>query len=379
MRLSFKALTPVFIGSGDTFGRLDYYHEDRDTVALVDYASILSDLDPDTVREFGRWVRYRLGEMSWQAFLTAKKQRRVLDRMDQYTVGRLGCRSKQLASSNGEIRCFVRTGGMPFIPGSSVKGALRCAVVYKLIAGDRGLVKRLLNAVQEARSDRELSSKFSGLEGALLRGGRGRGAQDDLLKYLEVADSAPMQPQDSLYVGDVSVVGTSRSVSLVCELLMPEVELDMKIQISRHRPLAQTERGYPKAAVKAMSMNWILDACYQHAKALMLTDLHFFQLSKDSRVVRSVQALAEQNTPESPLLRVGAHRGFLSSSLAGLLLSQHEPDVYGRLRKLVDFRGRTRGPIFPKTRRLVLEPGGDTVPAGWFRLAPEGEMEVAHE
>ena len=70
------------------------------------------------------------------------------------------------------------------------------------------------------------------------------------------------------------------------------------------------------------------------------------------------------NQSNSPLLRMGADKGFLSNTI-DLLIRINDPDFYRYLR----FAAYRSSPDeFPKTRKFVLEDGKPKYPLGWVKL-----------
>ncbi len=117
-RFRVRTLSPFHIGDSEPWQKdFDYiYHSKSRTVFFIDYEDFLSKFDTGFLRETDQIDQFR------DKLLTFFKERK-LKILRQYS----------LSHEYQNIYPFVRGGVSPLIPGSSIKGALRTAVISAVI------------------------------------------------------------------------------------------------------------------------------------------------------------------------------------------------------------------------------------------------------
>ncbi len=351
--MKLRVLTPVHIGSGEKVTRATYYHEGNRVYVL----------DLDIVqRALGTW---RAGQFFDRVALGMEQQ--GLDHFlkgpgisprERDTIGR---NLKETASYSlsaphgipGEFSTFIKASGTPpapYIPATEIKGALRTAVIYRLLKQDRERGGKTWQSIQRRLTESGPSrSLVQQMEAGLLRDRRD--ALYDVLKFLWLPDSRPV-PLSALYVGKVEVIsGTGKRIPIWCELLRPCV---VEFHGEAHPPSPWME-----SSRRELAMN-----THQATKAFVLESAWAFSKDLLEDYGPAGKELAAQNTPERPLLRLGKHKGYLASTV-GLLLK--EAGLLGRIAATYPRRSRTG--LFPASLYEVRGPAGDgPVPPGWARL-----------
>ena len=125
--------SPVCISSGNSYGILDYAFK-GDKVLIIDYDKLLKSLTLTEREELKRIINLTGLEAIWRVreFLSKKATSKVAkDSIELSPKARDKIeRSIQKKSINKlEIEQTIKEGNIPFIPGSSLKGALRTAIL----------------------------------------------------------------------------------------------------------------------------------------------------------------------------------------------------------------------------------------------------------
>lgn len=152
-----EALTPVHIGSGEDFSPLGYVIRQQDVgkyelwlidtqawlAANLDNSKIMKALDEGDMQA----LRFLLGAGNPEAFLLAKI------RIENPALGRDLWEKRNSLANKAEIMAFMRNPftHMPFVPASSIKGAIVTALTDYLDEKRKGKKPALC----EARNDRE--------------------------------------------------------------------------------------------------------------------------------------------------------------------------------------------------------------------------------
>ena len=195
--------SPLYIGSGEKLTAMEYILGDRSTVYVPSI--------PDMVDAFSNAWQRGLSE-DFLRFITAPgrskqlgefiRQRRIplnpLPKWVRYTVQA----QRDIRGMNSFLTFVKNPEGQAYIPGSSIKGALRTALIAaRMSDGDRAALERELENNPTAR-------RAGGIEKVLRVLPLKRDRQDqvdrsnavnDLLKAIEISDSAPF-PTDALTV-----------------------------------------------------------------------------------------------------------------------------------------------------------------------------------
>lgn len=232
MQLRLYTLSPLHIGTGENLAPLDYvahkevfYRIDQEELIKLVRAQF-----PDGAKRFSDWISAQYAAMrdlrdnreqsqlanriNAHAFFKAQGQERAFL---QYLSGSTGSRviydddirerqRGQDVVALGQVREAARSAGKPYLPGSSIKGALRTALLYAYLTdhADAERVRKLVDMrLQDRRSCKENFAKpleeevffcdyFDGTKGR----NRSGEAQMDLMRAVSVSDAA-LQGEDS--------------------------------------------------------------------------------------------------------------------------------------------------------------------------------------
>ena len=178
-KLKLTVLSPIHIGTGERLAPPDMEFEFRDNkVVRLDIDGFLSDQSisiQDKERYFSA-NRFDKTVLPLRSKIGAR-----------YTLSPGS--GKRLGS---EVREMIKlVGDKPYLPGSSVKGAIRTALAWNLFAYLTDDEKNL--ALESAGSERREKFKGTPLEKMLFAGGIRGDAKADALKSLVVRDSVPIE------------------------------------------------------------------------------------------------------------------------------------------------------------------------------------------
>jgi CRISPR-associated protein Csm5 len=230
-----------------------------------------------------------------------------------------------------EILSFIKTLGKPFIPGSSLKGAMRTALGQFLFPKDINL---LALPRDRRRAARPIEEKVFG-----------RTPHEDRFKEVKVLD-APFE--GDLKVAKVGVYEAKnrtlrRTLTIFIEVIPPGSRLWSEI--------------------KAPDIKGLYLSLKEKAKTLIEGEIEFFTRNPRVRdfyedLLKELQRLG----PSETLLQIGWGTGWRAKTFDTALKEKLE--VFERLRRRYNL-GR-EGHDFPITRKLV--EGERLLPLGWVKL-----------
>ena len=144
MTAEMTVMSPIFIGSGDILNKTKYYfNQNNKIVKIVDekkFQRFLSKNDLFESFEKHLMRRNEKGNFCGNLVSWLKSEDIDINTLDiwKYTLSTKNVRNKDNESNKyiqlNDIKTFIKgANGKPYIPGSSIKGAIRTALLYSAI------------------------------------------------------------------------------------------------------------------------------------------------------------------------------------------------------------------------------------------------------
>ncbi|WP_297069463.1 type III-A CRISPR-associated RAMP protein Csm5 [Thermococcus sp.] len=395
-----RVLSPIHIGNGNKLTPVDLYPTGN-MVYVLDVEKLVNNLQKLGVdlEEILALLKNPPGEhYIWKGYI----EEYHLDPADYalYSLPVFGGTGK----TSMQIDEFIKLNGKPYIPGSSLKGAVRTAVFYKALreCGDSGTTMNLVSGfsgnlardIGYSKSlidyyieylDREVSRnrKFDRkrtddlLEAIIFGMERGRypgvryEPKRDPMRGLIIRDSQSMG-RKHLAVYHVSIVGnTSDEMKTWVEALQPgtETEVELKFDDELLKMNAGYFNGLLWECLKDRGKPWevfegfVWEAVREFYGAIIDHELR--NLSKFGGHGSTVRSFYEGLRGKERILRLGWGSGWISTTV-GLLLVEKGwkwETVRKKLKLGENPKTKRLSRDFPKTRRLT-----DGIPIGWVVL-----------
>jgi CRISPR-associated protein Csm5 len=136
--MELETITPLFIGSGELYSGIDYF--ERGTyVYFVDFNKILKEKVSSDIKTESEKIALFISRNLYNNRLENKDQfytNDLINKIIEKNLYELRLESENpgmLRNHSNEIRVFTKTRGKPYIPGSSLKGALRTAILFDAV------------------------------------------------------------------------------------------------------------------------------------------------------------------------------------------------------------------------------------------------------
>lgn len=243
--VDFQTVSPVFIGSGNTIGKKEYlYNWKRNEISILDLQKLFHGMQKR--RLLGEYEDYLLNEKF--ADLAEFFRSKNLYEQDyaawiKYTIPMAG--SEKLGRKNRNILTCTRDSYQnPYVPGSSLKGALRTALLAEKI--DKGKERyredstHLLSDLNEyakprqylKRNAKSLEVRAFHVESSDERIQKSD-AVNDTMKGLRISDSLPLKNSDMCICAkiDMDLKGEVHALPIYRECIKPGVTLSFQITI----------------------------------------------------------------------------------------------------------------------------------------------------
>lgn len=241
------------------------------------------------------------------------------------------------------LNVFDPVAAKPIIPGSSVKGAIRTAVISSLIKSDSHALSGIRQTVRR-RPKKESAGDF--LEDVLRKGSLSdarRGPHNDWLRCLLVGDASPVRVSSGLLpVKVLSLTKSGRALpktfTIWVEAILPTSSFDIDISIDK------TTLGLISGEPPFKDYNHLMDILKEHVSRLVKEDVAFFE-----RTGHQGLAKASRNIGNHANLRVGWGGGWISTTVGSVLDDGLRCDV-----RRAYYKSREGFP-FPKYRRVWVD------------------------
>lgn len=229
---------PVFIGSGREIGKKEYLFLNRRQVGIPDIQLMYAELRKRKTDAL--FEAYLLGKGSMSLTEWLDKQRIKPADLEPFLKYKLDCGDAVLERGVNKLQileCIKDAYGMPYIPGSSLKGMLRTVLLGAEIIRHSEKYqeqKRNLrrNADQNTGRQNYLKRDIMNIESTAFRTlgrneKRPQDAVNDILQGLIISDSEPLLPENLVLCQkvDVHTDGTQKALPILRECIKPDTKI----------------------------------------------------------------------------------------------------------------------------------------------------------
>lgn len=352
-RLDIEVLTPLHVGSGTKLLEGFDFARHKGRIYRLNVDRILTDRWPDDERQ----QDLLLGQPP-AALLTPTDYRPDSDYFVYSLAG-----EPELREVIEQIRDAQ---GRAYLPGSSLKGALRTGLLRGLI-GQKTIIGR--SEIGPGGGPREAVRAAKGIEEKWL----GNDPNHDILRAVQVADSAPL-PGAALKLQRVQMVP---QLNVDVEAIERGTRLSASLRIDTWL-LQQTSSGLAWSDRAREIVRRLPEALTIIARQRVLHEYEHHLQRRDAQAAtfygKLGEELASEQWPKNQfVVQVGFAAGWRSKSVLGNL-----PNDSPLLEEVVhDFqmdrgggrgRGWVRGQPFPKARHLAFIGGQPALPLGWLKV-----------
>ncbi len=348
-------LTPVHVGSGEKLvEHFDFLHQ-GDKIHMINSSKLFTAIQ-------------KLGSEKIQEFTLAVEDGNIVEWLQEQGIRPNGIASYSLVFTGQktprEIHAQIRDAfGNPLIPGSSLKGALRTAIIRKLAKAE--------DHFQEKAKAKGIKPKYmdQGICGALL----GRDPKENLLRTLSVGDYAFESDQTSIQQVWVNRLTSKTNLAgkfpIHIEGISNNTNTQGIISFDEFLPEKDSEKKCFNFKDR-LSKDWLIDACRSLTQHTVETELQFLE-GKSGKPVeglyRFYTRLSEQikNLKQNEVI-IQMAWGSGWRGMTGQLLESD--DLTDDLRKKLKLEVKYLSFPFPKSRRVVNVRGAE-LPMGWIKLS----------
>lgn len=198
------ALSPLFIGSGEEISGLLDYIPNGDKIVILDWNKLLNHPKikdkEDEINNITDDIEE--GRLDLKKFLNEKNIK--LGEVEKYRIN--------LSQSIGKnaIKNFIKTNGKPYIPGSSMKGAIRTCLLFYIIKEDKNKEREVLRRINHLIGNYRIKAKYADdeIDNYIFQGDGG--TYFDFLRSLQLSDTESI-PVNNLQVSEIGIMTIGRN------------------------------------------------------------------------------------------------------------------------------------------------------------------------
>lgn len=234
MKITLDVLTPLHIGSGGEISPTEYFIDKSSGRLLrLNMNSLFS--DPSFVPQRERFI----SEASQQRYIGAILEAALLKRHPLYSISLAGDAGSHVATRQTAVKDFIKSGGKPYIPGSSVKGSILSAMTWHTLKDNYGSQKAKIDELltrrpQSRKEEGEIYNDLMRLALSLIsqdvRGGR-------FIQWMNISDSSSAPPDDALELSLARVKGARGGAELpiLYETVKPGQSFELELKSVKSR------------------------------------------------------------------------------------------------------------------------------------------------
>ncbi len=346
-KVKLTTLTPVNIGSGEILSQFCDYVYDKGFIYYLDYDLIAQELlkMPDgekLIDEFVAIVRAQAGGSVQNRF-------RIKGFLENTGLDFKNFASKKIAvdgETKEQIQLQVKSGGRPYIPGSSLKGAIRTAIIsYFFAPNSEKNIKDVRGYIGQ-----DILGKFN----------------DDILKFLQVSDSMPFEEEDLGIVKfyRFNLKTDKMDIPVVKEVIPPSRESTFIIGFKAKKGQVDSRFEF----LEEGKGDIVFEMINKYSRKNVENEMEYLKRSNSSELqdVKEfynglLDVISSADNTKEAYLRIGSGKTYYDNTIAHHLSKDFVKDIVSRNFKKADPN------FFPKTRTLVLHNGQKLAP-GWVKL-----------
>lgn len=356
--ITLKTLSPIHIGSGDIYNSSEFVSLElrnpkakskNDSIKIIkriNFFKYYSDLSEDKQNEF-------LDLLSTPNFNLKDFDSKINKKYNRYLAF-----NKTKSTNINEIKEHIKTSDKLYIPGSSIKGAVKTAILYDLII-NKDIDK--INNKYFFNDGRWINPFFSSKEG--------NPAQNSILRFMQIGDTNTINNPNIDLIFTVMAIPNERNnkkfeyydegksfLETIPKNKVFNTNINFTFDSKIYRRLGINDKEY------LLDINYLKNVLYEFSCDLIEYELEFANNYDVDFLYNFYDNLYAKNSKNEPLIRVGAGSGLMSTTIL-MKIKNYDKYKFNEIRKSKLFK-KTYPYEFPKSRRI----NKFGQPLGWIKL-----------
>ena len=304
-----KVLSPVYIGSGNEYGASEYVSakaknkkgEILKIFKRIDVSKYYLSLNDDEKDEF-------INDLSTPNFKLADFNSKIPNKYRSYFTYN-NCKNNP--GPNQNISEIIKTLNKAYVPGSSIKGAIKTAILYNSV--DFEDIKRVLGKIKHNPRGYFLGRReYNDFINSQFSSDNFRNAaQSSIMKFLNISDSSDAK-KVSVYdifsvmatnpSGNQTYARNGRTVISYLETIDRGNNLKFNLSTNFDKNIYRTLRINDKEHL--IDLDYMKESIYNFSKAYIDHELEFAEENSISYLEKFYKKREKLNTPDKPMLKL---------------------------------------------------------------------------
>lgn len=351
-----ELLSPLHIGNGKELTPIDYFVRDN-YVVVYNLSKLLND-DQNFCNGFFREVEAKNRTLFLDYILDEQKKndtRYYLYTAEiSETLARTLYNEIQRKGNRANIFEFIKTPqNQPYIPGSSIKGAIRTAISYSILKNNLNLKNELISKLWQEKG--RIINK-------LIFQGENLDAKKDILRGVSISDSSSLPPDGNLKIEIAKRLSSRKILGFSNYYEVLKIGTKLTCEISIYSSLLKNLES-PFEITKES----IIRYCNEFSKDLIEQEITYFSNHRErlNTIINFYHNLKQRiNNLKSNqcILCLGQGGGFYKKTIATLLENTQGFNYAEFIRR---FGKRNQGRELQRTSRVILQ---ENTVLGWVEV-----------
>ncbi len=346
-KYTLEVLTPLHIGSGQKLYPIEYI-TDGQYLIRVDmdlFLRSMNDEERERFRNESKRDGFSLASFNRAKALKAEKYKIKID--PSYDFLR-------------EVLEFIKEGGKFYIPGSSIKGAIRTALLWKMTIINNTWKNNYEKELREALQKGKKKESFSVDAEQTLLGE----PNYSILRILQIGDSDPVEPSE-VEVVIVKVFNSSKKFSIFLEVLKQGAKLSGSLK--RDDFLLRDDVASTLNLNATDLIKEIANTCNKFSLSHLDKEIEFYKKAKEPTLRREMERI--KGTPLSEnefLLHLAWGTGYEAKALGNTI----DRGLFNNIRKTLRIGKDPQSfPEYPITRKIIIQNNKPVTVPGWVKIS----------
>ncbi len=345
-----EILSPIHIGSGNEYRSIDYI-EKKEEVWIFDEKDVIENISPkhSLDNELLNTISYGNQRKEYFKGLDDLINKGIIDKKILKHV-KIKAHKKNNNLKVKEIKGMMRNFYGPYIPGGTIKGIIRTAILYDF------LLNKGISYIKDAISRLKNNYRIT-IEDIIIGNGR-KDIKKDPFRFLSIPDVNIQNDAAAIYGENIFNINKPPYPTDVIETISENnctEDFSIHLDINR-KVLMYLKIG--KELIPYFNEEKILEVLYKYAKDLIQEEIEYFESCSvrqfnSKEILMDLRKYEKMNKIESPILRIGKSTGYLSHTV-GLAIKKLDANYYnGEFLRFIKPPEYSKNYSFPKTRKFI--------------------------
>lgn len=265
-----------------------------------------------------------------------------------------------------DIQEHIKSNNKIYIPGSSIKGSLRTAILYNNISSND-----FDNFIFKTKYNNKLCldyNEYNNIIDNYFSVHKGNKAQKNIMRFIQVSDTNRIKTPVIYDV--ISIQATTdntyntykRNNNTVRSFIetIDKSSLKFNMKIDNNQDILKYIKLSDKSDI--LSVDNIKETIYNFSQDLIRYELDFIDKYNIDILRDFYEDLNKINSPDKPLMRIGAGSGLMATTI-DMKIKENNPKVFENIRQAS--QGKNYYYEYPKSRKITCH---ENKPLGWAQL-----------